>query len=395
MRYVLFVKGDGRGHLTQTLSLCQLLLERGHEVAAVIVGCPKDALVPQFFFDRCPAPIIRVDSPNLQLNSKGDKIDLLKTALVGLSELPLYQKTNKVVHGILAQYRPNVIVNLFEPALITYAMFNKLAAPIINMSHQQMMLHPQFDFPKGRALERWVVKQYVRFVTGKPAKNLGLSFYDFPDAPGAPGGMLISVAPLLRREVFAKKPTSGEHFVMYMVYHGIGEQIKVFNQQRPAREIHAFWNNKQAPTEQQISPTLTFHQVSDTLFLDKLASCAGVATTAGFETVCEALYYGKPAILLPMPGQYEQFINAHDAEKVGAGKRVAALDPALLEAFIPQYKPQQASFKQWIDAGRSKMVYHLENPTAGIPSSVQLDAYFAARPLLPLVPQPETNAVAG
>jgi uncharacterized protein (TIGR00661 family) len=378
MRYLIFVKGDGRGHLTQTLSLCQLLQERGHQVAAVAVGCPKDALVPAFFFDRSPAPITRMDSPNLMLNSKGDHIDLFKTAWVGLRDLPLYRKTHKAIGQLIREHKPDVLINLFEPSLSLYELFAGHDIPKINISHQQLMLHSRFQFPKGRSAERIMVREYVRLVTGKATKNLGLSFYDFPDEASS---KIVPVAPLLRNEVFTRTPTQGNHFVMYMVYHGIAEQIKAFNKQFPQREIHAFWNNKNAPQTQRVSDTLTFHQVNDTLFLDKLASAAGVATTAGFETVCEAMYYGKPAILLPMPGQYEQFINAFDAEKVGAGKTVSALNPQTLEEFIPTYNPQRPAFLQWLQVGKRKLVYHLENPTVVSASTEQMDAYFATAPL--------------
>ena len=38
MRYVFIVQGEGRGHLTQAISMERLLRESGHEVAAVLVG---------------------------------------------------------------------------------------------------------------------------------------------------------------------------------------------------------------------------------------------------------------------------------------------------------------------------------------------------------------------
>jgi hypothetical protein len=40
--------------------------------------------------------------------------------------------------------------------------------------------------------------------------------------------------------------------------------------------------------------------------------------TAGFESVCEALQLGKPALVVPTEGQYEQALNAWDARRVGA-----------------------------------------------------------------------------
>ena len=65
--------------------------------------------------------------------------------------------------------------------------------------------------------------------------------------------------------------------------------------------------------------TLSFHSLNDEKFLDLMASCSGLVCTAGFESVCEAIYLGKPVILVPMKGHFEQYCNARDAERIGAG----------------------------------------------------------------------------
>ena len=63
--------------------------------------------------------------------------------------------------------------------------------------------------------------------------------------------------------------------------------------------------------------TLSFHQLDDVKFLRYMAGCKAYATTAGFESVCEAMYLGKP--LLMVPAHIEQECNAYDAMCAGAG----------------------------------------------------------------------------
>lgn len=38
MKYLFIVQGEGRGHLTQAISLSQMLRRHGHEVVEVLVG---------------------------------------------------------------------------------------------------------------------------------------------------------------------------------------------------------------------------------------------------------------------------------------------------------------------------------------------------------------------
>lgn len=63
--------------------------------------------------------------------------------------------------------------------------------------------------------------------------------------------------------------------------------------------------------------TLSFHQIDDVKFLNAMAGCRAYASTAGFESICEAMYLGKPVLMVP--AHIEQDCNAYDAMKAGAG----------------------------------------------------------------------------
>ena len=50
-----------------------------------------------------------------------------------------------------------------------------------------------------------------------------------------------------------------------------------------------------------------------------MAKCKGLVTTAGFESVSEAMYMGKPVMMVPIKNHVEQRINAFDGQRAGAG----------------------------------------------------------------------------
>ena len=50
MKYLFIVQGEGRGHLTQAISLSQMLRRHGHEVVEVLVGKSSNREIPAFFF---------------------------------------------------------------------------------------------------------------------------------------------------------------------------------------------------------------------------------------------------------------------------------------------------------------------------------------------------------
>ena len=360
MKYLICIKGDGRGHITQALALAPLLQSHGHEVCAFVVGCTEKTHLPSFLAAKATAPIEKVYSPNFVPDKRNKGISWGKTLLEAVAHSPKYQGAFATYSRLIKERKPDVIINLYDPSVSLYSSLNRLSAPIVHIAHQYLMLHDSFVFPPGRELEKSAIVNYTKFTRLNTSKMLALSFYDAPDDTAK---RIFPVAPILRQELFERTPSEGDHLLVYVMNAGLAEEIRAFNVRRPDVPVHAFWNNREAPETLEDSPTLTFHQLNDTLFLDMMASCRGVACTAGFETVSEAFYYRKPALLMPSPGQYEQFANATDAESIGAGRRVSKLDLSLLLDFIPEYRPKHEAYLKWLPTANPKILYHLENPT--------------------------------
>ena len=68
-----------------------------------------------------------------------------------------------------------------------------------------------------------------------------------------------------------------------------------------------------------------FHSLSSS-FVEDLAGCNRLLTTAGNQLISEARKFNKYCLLVPEPGQYEQSINAFYAEKIGLGIQCEAKD---------------------------------------------------------------------
>ena len=74
------------------------------------------------------------------------------------------------------------------------------------------------------------------------------------------------------------------------------------------------WN--ESPVK-KIDDTSSFYELDDTEFLRQMAGCRAYADTAGFESICEAMYLGKP--ILMVPAHIEGRRNAYDGMGSGAG----------------------------------------------------------------------------
>ena len=48
-KFILAVQGEGRGHMTQAITMYEMLIEQGHTVCAVILGASERRQAPPFF----------------------------------------------------------------------------------------------------------------------------------------------------------------------------------------------------------------------------------------------------------------------------------------------------------------------------------------------------------
>ncbi len=73
-----------------------------------------------------------------------------------------------------------------------------------------------------------------------------------------------------------------------------------------------------------------------------------IVTTAGFESVCEAAYLSKPAMMIPQPKHYEQACNAIDGQRAGIGVAADRFDLDQLLDYLPKYDTQLSiRFRAW------------------------------------------------
>ena len=65
MNFLFVVQGEGRGHLTQAISLGEMLRRHGHEVVEVLVGKCSNRELPASFVGKMPAEVKVFHSPQL------------------------------------------------------------------------------------------------------------------------------------------------------------------------------------------------------------------------------------------------------------------------------------------------------------------------------------------
>lgn len=355
-RFLFIVQGEGRGHMTQALALGNLLREAGHEIVAVLVGKVEGRQLPAFFQNAWQEPLHTFESPNFVKDKHNKGIDWVATMSKNLWYAPRFLRSIRQICTYVRMYRPDVVVNFYELIGGLASHFFGRRVPVVGVGHQYLLEHPAFRHPAG-GIRRWSLWLNTWLTAGRAKLHLALSFDDaYPDTP-----TIKVVAPLLRAQVYGLSPVDEGFFLAYVNNAGYAEEIIRWQRQHPEVVIHCFWDRADAPKHYSPQPNMYLHQLDGHLFLQMMARCRALLSTAGFESVCEAMVLGKPALLVPIEGQYEQLCNAHDAARVGAAVFSRKFDMDVLLNFLPQYHLQVANVHKWHSQGQQKLVMHLES----------------------------------
>ncbi|MCM0059462.1 MAG: glycosyltransferase [Algoriphagus sp.] len=345
MRFLFLIQGEGRGHLTQALSFAALLKKEQHELVGVVVGKSPRRQVPEFFIQKIGAKVTSVESPNFETDGLEKKILLGKTIRKSLAKVSTYWTSLQKIHELIQATQPEVVVNFYEPLAGLYNLFFAPKLAFWAIGHQYLEKHPEFTFAPNRSLEKFLFRIHTRITGWGASERLALSFLPKENRNGVQ-----VVPPLLRQEVKGLTVSQEDFFLTYMVNPGYGQEVIAFAKTNPTIQIKAFWDKKGAAENEYPLPNLSFHQVNDQKFLEAMAACKGLLCTAGFESVCEAMYLGKPVVMVPIAGQYEQACNALDGEQSGAGKKADFFDFKLLTSLPLPDACHTKDYQEWAES---------------------------------------------
>jgi uncharacterized protein (TIGR00661 family) len=344
---VLFVvQGEGRGHMTQALALRQLIEKNDYKVCGVIVGTSERRNIPSFFLEKFQGvPVERVQSPNfITKNNRG--IHIGATVWHNLKRFRTYLRSAKIIRQKVAELNPDMIINFYEPLVGLYAKITHSSKrpPIVSIAHQYLGEHPDFEFPKGYTMDRLFLKKYTALTSSGSSRILALSFDPMPDHAS---DVLKVVPPLLRAEIKKLEVNKSGYFLCYLVNAGYRVDIENWHKKNPGVLLHVFTDSVSEKEFIEVHENLFFHKLSDTKFLEYMAGCNGLISSAGFESVCEAFYLDKPVFMVPVEGHFEQLCNGLDAMRAGVGIYDKKFEIGKFMSWLPSHQSKSEAFRKW------------------------------------------------
>ncbi|HWY74261.1 MAG TPA: glycosyltransferase family protein [Verrucomicrobiae bacterium] len=348
------VLGEGRGHMTQAIAVKEMSETAGHQVSVVTLGVSAKRPIPAYFEAAMKVPVMQM--PTLEFKYRNNRAVSNTATFAGvLCNIPKYARILRQLDVIVREAKPQVIINFFEPIAALFALTRPSCPPVVAVGHQFMFQHPDYVCPRKLWKQALSLKLYTRFLGGSATK-LALSLYEAPDIPQK---RIIVGPPILRKQLFGLKSNLNGNFVLvYLLNHGYAEQIIRWSEQNPRTRLHCFYDKPGAPEEFQHSPSLTFHRLDGEKFLRMMAECRHVVSTAGFESIGEAAWLGKPLFLVPVENHIEQQLNALDAQQFGIAIAGTSFNLDRL-VDLPERLPTE-KFHSWMDCASNKLFFAID-----------------------------------
>lgn len=311
------MSGEGRGHATRVRAIVEDLRQR-HRVVLFASGQAHDLLAAQPL--EGDVEVRRVEGLSFRYAGDGT-LDYAATALGATGFLARMGRNVAALREAIRAERPDLAITDFEPLLPRAA--EREGLPYACIDHQHFLTEfSTRDLPPLDRVRCLLMGLAVRAFHGNQRLTVVSSFYRPPLRRGPWRRRVRQVGVLLGQDVLAKTP-SDEGFLL--VYLRRDTPQRVFRALAacglPARVYGTGRTGTDGP--------LAFLPVDRAAFVDDLARCRALVSTAGNQVVGEAIHLRKPVLALPEPGNWEQGINGSWVERMGIGRQA---DPRRLRS---------------------------------------------------------------
>ncbi len=301
------LSGQGRGHTSRVLATSDELRRRGHEIVFCCGGTARDILESQ------GERVIPV--PALRQMLEGNEIRHLRTLRYNFKYFWRRHAITRDLAERFAGEKADLLITDFEAFSPRAA--ERIGLPVLSFNHQQVVTETQYEMPPACLLDALVTTNAIEYIAPRRPEHILITSFYFPPLK-RPGAATI-VAPIIRPAVEALEPRKGEHVLVY--YNQTEGADHVLDVLRRVNAEFVLYNFGE-PGPDARYPNIRFKAPSLDEFLRDLATSRGVLCTAGFTLMSECIFLGKPLMVVPNRGIFEQTLNALFLEREGLGQAV-------------------------------------------------------------------------
>jgi len=364
------VAGEGRGHAARALALIEALRPR-FDMIIYANGQAYEMLAPVYL----GSDVQVYRTPDVAFRyGHGQRLSYVRTGLANTHYIWTLPRLVAQVRAHMERAEPVLVLSDFEPVLPRAAV--QAGIPYLSITHQHFLL--ACDLSELSARHRSYVAFMAPFVAWwyqGQSETIVSSFFDAPIKKSW-SDRARHIGVLIRPEIQEASPEDRGHVLAYVRRAGTEASLDALRDCGRPVKLYGLG-------ERPRMGDVTFHAIDPFRFVEDLATCTGLVTTAGNQLVGEALYLGKPVLAMPEVGNFEQEINGYYLEKSGAGvshpiDRVHSMDVRRFLDRIPAYAENiDHAHVDGLPAALARIDAWVERrmPRAAVPATPSLGAH--------------------
>lgn len=316
-RIIYAVAGEGYGHSSRAHLVGQRFLEAGHDV--MFVASQKALRYLRSIY----GPGVR-EIFGLSFAYRRGRIDPVETFTRNLFRVARANRLNRrLFQQEYRAFKPDLVITDFEPFSGWWALRHRV--PFVSLDNEHLLTVCHLEHRLRHFLPRIAATAVTKSFGIGAASYVVTNFFSAP----VRSHRAVLAPPIVRPLVTQLKPSNAGHVVVYWTTGT--EEVRLRSVLSKFREqtFHVYGFNKS-----ERAGNCLFKPPSTEGFLADLAAARGVVASAGLSLISECMYWRKKMLLLPLPGQYEQILNAHYFEKLGLGLTARRLNEAVLARFL-------------------------------------------------------------
>lgn len=316
-RIIYAVAGEGFGHSSRAHLIGKRLIDAGNDV---IFAASLKSLeyLQQYFGDRVKPGF------GLSFVYRKGKVKTIGTVKKNLLKFPsAVRESKELFKRHFRDFEPDIVLTDFEPITAWWAFVKRV--PFISIDNEHILTVCKLEHKLKNFYPRFTSFVVTKSYYFGADKYIVLNFFKAP----LKTDKACLAPPIIRPEITQLKAADSGTIVFYTtIAYGRQRLIRKFSR-FPERKfiIYGF------DVAEQFGNCI-FKKRSTEGFLGDLAVCSGVIASAGFSLISECMFLKKKMLLLPIPGQYEQIINAQYVEKLGLGISAERLSKADIRRFL-------------------------------------------------------------
>jgi uncharacterized protein (TIGR00661 family) len=318
-RIIYAVAGEGYGHSTRAHLVGQRLLDAGHDVMFV---ASQKALQ---YLRSVYGPRVR-EIFGLSFAYRRGRIDPIVTFTRNLFQVARANSLNRrLFDQHYRSFNPDLVITDFEPFTGWWAWREKV--PFISLDNEHLLTVCRLEHRLRHFLPRVAATAVTKSFGIGAASYVVTNFFSAP----VRSERALLAPPIVRPLVTKLEPSDAGHVVVYWSTGTEEARLRSILRRFRDQTFYLYGFDKSTRIGNCI-----FKKPSTEGFLADLAAAHGVVASAGLSLISECMYWRKKMLLLPLPGQYEQIVNAHYFDKLGLGIAARRLNETALGRFLQE-----------------------------------------------------------